>query len=30
MRMNIDIGRGGLFEYYHVPSMKKLFSIEEK
>jgi WD40 repeat protein len=20
----------GIFEYYHVPSMKKLFSIEEK
>jgi hypothetical protein len=22
--------RAGVFEYYHVPTMKKLFSIEEK
>jgi WD40 repeat protein len=22
--------RAGLFDYYHVPSMRKLFSIEEK
>ena len=30
MRKNLSMFRGGFFDYYHVPTMKKLFSIEEK
>lgn len=27
-RVDVSLPRAGMFEYYHVPTMKKLFSIE--